>query len=122
MASPVEMVSGGLLVSQAGRPELGLTLVNHSERTLWVRVRFHTPNGLHDCMLTKELDTKAKGSYLCPQPSIQANVDYPVQIIVFGDMAQAEVLDRLNTRFRFDREDVSVVGGSSGSVPPSSAR
>ena len=123
-APPVEMVSGGLLVSQSGKPELGLTLVNNSERTLWVRVRFRTPDGLHDCLLTKELDAKVKGAYICPQPSIRADMDYPVQIVVFGDIVQAEVLDRLNTRFRFDREDVRAVGGKepSGSAPQSGSR
>src|SRR5512147_1235726 len=38
--SLVEMVSGGLLQSGTGKPELGLTLANNSERTLWAQVRF----------------------------------------------------------------------------------
>jgi hypothetical protein len=110
-APPVEMVSGGLLASQSGKPELGLILVNHSDRALWVRVRFRTPNGLHDCVLTKELEPKARGDYICRQSAIQADVDYPVQILVFSDIAQAQVLDRLNTRFRFDKEDVRAAQG-----------
>jgi|GEM_PF-2230480 len=110
-APMVEMISGGLLVSQEGKPELGLTLANNSERTLWAQVRFRTPNGQHDCLLGKELEPKSKGDYLCPQSAIKADSDYPVQIVVFGDRAQTQPLDRLNTRFRFSREDVQAVKG-----------
>jgi hypothetical protein len=109
--SLVEMVSGGLLRSGAGKPELGLTLANNSERTLWAQVRFRTPNGQHDCLLSKELEPKSQGDYLCSQPTLQADSDYPVQIVVFGDRVQTQVLERLNTRFRFSREDVRAAGG-----------
>ena len=109
--SLVEMVSGGLLRSGTGKPELGLTLANHSERTLWAQVRFRTPSGQHDCLLGKELEPKSKGDYLCPQSTLQADSDYPVQIVVFGDRVQTQVLERLNTRFRFSREDVRAAGG-----------
>ncbi len=110
-ASLVEMISGGLLLARTGKPELGLTLANNSGRTLWAQMRFRTPNGQHDCLSSKELEPKSKGDYLCPQPAIQADSDYPVQIIVFGDRAQTQTLDRFNTRFRFSREDVQAVGG-----------
>ena len=107
--SLVEMISGGLLVSPTGKPELGLTLANNSGRMLWAQVRFRTPNGQHDCLLGKELEPGSKGDYLCAQPAIQADSDYPVQVVVFGDRAQTQPLDRLNTRFRFSREDVQAV-------------
>ena len=107
----VEMISGGLLVSQQGKPELGLTLANNSGRTLWAQVRFRTPSGRHDCLLGKELEPRSKGDYICPQTAIQVDSDYPVQVVVFGDRAQTQPLDRLNTRFRFSREDVQAVGG-----------
>ncbi len=110
-ASLVEMISGGLLLARTGKPELGLTLANNSERTLWAQVRFRTPNGQHDCLLSKELEPESKGDYLCAQPAIQADSDYPLQIVVFGDRVQTQVLERLNTRFRFSREDVQAVGG-----------
>ena len=109
--SLVEMVSGGLLQSGTGKPELGLTLANNSERTLWAQVRFRTPGGQRDCLLSKELEPKSKGNYLCSQPTLQADSDYPVQIVVFGDRVQTQVLERLNTRFRFSHEDVRAAGG-----------
>jgi hypothetical protein len=108
-ASLVEMISGGLLLARPGKPELGLTLANHSARTLWTQVRFRTPGGQHDCLLAKELEPESKGDFLCPQPAIQADSDYPVQIVVFGDRVQTQTLERLNTRFRFSREDVQAV-------------
>ena len=109
--SPVEMISGGLLRSGTGKPELGLTLANNSERTLWAQVRFRTPSGQRDCLLSKELEPKSQRDYLCSQPTLQADSDYPVQIVVFGDRVQTQVLERLNTRFRFSHEDVWAAGG-----------
>ena len=108
---PVEMLNGGLLVSQAGKAELGLMLINNSARTLWIRVYFRTPGGLTDCVLAKELESRAKHWYVCPQPAIRATIDYPVQITVFTDIAQTQVLDRLNTRFRFEDDDVQAIKG-----------
>jgi len=108
-ASLVEMISGGLLLARPGKPELGLTLANHSTRMLWTQVRFRTPGGQHDCLLAKELEPESKRDFLCPQPAIQADSDYPVQIVVFGDRAQTQPLERLNTRFRFSHEDVQAV-------------
>ena len=102
----VKLVSGGLLQTPSGRPELGLTLANDSERTLWVGVHFQTPAGRTDCVLIKELVAQTEGLYFCSQAAIQADSDYPVQITVYADRAQTQVLDRLQTRLRFTATDV----------------
>lgn len=107
--SAVEMISGGLLVSRSGKPELGLMLINHSAQMLWVSVYFHTPTGSRECVLAKEMEPQAKRFYACPQSAIQADSDYPIQITVFADLDQTQILDRLNTTFRFSREDIQAV-------------
>jgi hypothetical protein len=116
-AAPVELRSGGLLLSEAGTAELGLTLLNVSGRTLWVGAHFRTPGGRSDCVLVKELADRSEGRYFCPQPAVQADTDYPIQITVFGNSAQTEVVARLNTRFRFDPEDVQAVKPAGPSRP-----
>lgn len=105
----VTLVSAGLLQTPTGRPELGLTLVNDSARMLWVSVHFQTPAGQTDCVLIKELAAQREGLYFCPQATIQADSDYPVQITVYADPAQTRVLDRLQTRLRFTATDVKAL-------------
>jgi hypothetical protein len=105
----VEMINGGLLVSRSGKPELGLMLLNNSARMLWVSVYFHTPRGSKECVLAKEMEPQAKRFYVCPQSAIQADSNYPIQITVFADLEQTQILDRLNTTFRFSQEDIQAV-------------
>ena len=102
----VEIISGGLLVSRSGMPELGLMLVNTSTRTLWVSAHFKTPGGVADCLLVKELEPLLKQVYLCPQANIRADNDYPIRISIFADLRQTHLLGSLETSFRFDQNDV----------------
>ena len=108
--APVQIVSGGLL-SRNGTPELGLTLLNAGERTLWVSAHFQTPGGLTDCVQIKELESGAEQLYLCAQPRMQAHTDYRIRIEVFTDLAQSQLIDTLNTEFRFTQGDIDALGG-----------
>jgi hypothetical protein len=101
----VTIISGGLLVSQTGQPELGLTLANTATRTLWVSAHFRTPSST-DCLLVKELQPEAKQLYLCPQAAIRADTDYPIHIQSFADLQQTQLLDSLDTSFRFEPADL----------------
>jgi hypothetical protein len=98
---PVEMLDGGLLLSRSGEPELGLTLINKLDRTLWINVSFQTPNGLTDCLLSKELSPQAEHVYVCPQPRVQTETPYRVQIMIYNNLQQTQLLDELETQFRF---------------------
>lgn len=99
--SLVKMLDGGLLLSRSGEPKLGLTLTNNLDRTLWISVFFQTPNGLTDCLLSKELSAQAAHFYECPQTSVQSETPYRVQIMVYNDLEQTQLLDELETQFRF---------------------
>lgn len=107
--APVKMLDGGLLLSRSGEPELGLTLTNNLERTVWAHVYFETPGGLSDCLLSRELSAQEAHFYGCPQTQIQADATYPVRVLVFADLDQTQLLDELTTEFRFPAEDAETV-------------
>ena len=105
-ASPsdqVEIISGGLLASPSGDNfELSLTVVNRSAQTLWIRTHFHTPGGLSDCVVAKEMAAQATELFICRQTVVLADTEYPVQVIVFSDLEQLNEIDRLSTTLTFD--------------------
>jgi len=108
-ASLVNIVSSGLLLSSDGKPELGLTLFNNSSRTLWVSAHFKTPTSQTDCILGKEMEGQATRLYICPQATVRADMDYPVEITVYSDIEQTQQLDTLQTNLRFTRSDVAAL-------------
>ena len=102
-ASPVEIISGGLLASSSGDQfELGVTLANRSDKTLWVRVHFHSPDGLSDCVVAKEMDNGARSLFVCPQAVVLPDVDYPVEIMAFFDIEQLIEAGTLTADLRFE--------------------
>lgn len=109
---PISLLDGGLLVSRAGKLELGLKLANTSNRTLWVNVHFQTPEGLNDCMATKELQPQTNGLYICPQSSVRANTNYPIHISIFSNLDQTSLVGTTSTNFRFSQADLSTRQGS----------
>lgn len=109
---PINLLDGGLLVSREGKPELGLKLANTSNRMLWVNVHFQTPEGLSDCMATKELEPQADGFYICPQSSVRADTNYPIYIAIFSDLEQTSLVGTTSTSFRFSQAELSPGRGS----------
>ena len=102
-STPVEIISGGLLASSSGDQfELGVTLANRAAKTLWVRVYFHSPDGLSDCVVAKEMEQGARSLFVCPQAVVLPNVDYPVEIMVFFDIGQIIEAGKLTTDLRFE--------------------
>lgn len=107
--APLEIINGGLLVSDSGQAELGLMLVNTTDRTLWASVHFKTPRNREDCLLVKELEPRAKHMFLCPQSTLRTDTDYPVHITAYADLKQSEILTSLDTSFRFDQGDIRTI-------------
>lgn len=95
------MLNGGLSIARSNKEELGLTLTNSLDQTLWINVLFQTPNGLTDCLLSKELGAQTEHFYVCPQTRVQAEMPYQVQVKVYGDLEQTQLLDAVSTEFRF---------------------
>ncbi len=110
LASPVDILSAGLLADRDGGAELGLILNNVSERLLWVRVQFATPSGQGGCMTVKELPPGERGAFLCPQSTLTPGIDYPVRVTVFSDPEQSRWEDVINTELRFEQADLQALG------------
>ncbi len=98
---PIKMLDGKLLLSRSSRPELGLALTNNLDRTLWVSVLFQTPDGLTNCLLSKELSAQTEHFYECPQPRTQIETFYRVQIRVYNDLEQTRLLDERKIPLHF---------------------
>ncbi len=108
-SSPVAIISGGLLRSDTGKPELGLTLFNASDRILWVSAHFQTPDNQTDCILSKEMEARARRLYLCPQPKVRTGVDYPIQVTVHANLEQTQPIDSLDAVLRFTDADIQTL-------------
>ena len=106
----VQLIEGGLMKSQAGGAELGLTLANRLDQPIWVSIHFQTPGGATDCVLLKELTPRGDQFFVCPQPRVQAGFAYPVHIQVFESLNQAEPVETVDTRFRFTTADIQALG------------
>ena len=113
----IEIISAGLLASRSGDPELGLTLSNPENTTLWVSVHFQTPGGQHDCVTVKEIDPGGSGLFLCSQPSIRPDTNYLAKVSVFTNLEQTTLTDTQTAELRFDRGDVQALDRASR--PPS---
>lgn len=109
-STPLTIVSAGLLAQQAGSPELGLTLANTGQRTLWINVHFQTPGGASDCVLGKELTAGNRHLFLCPQDALRPDTDYPIEITAYDDLAEQHAVSQLNTSLRFTDADIQAAG------------
>jgi hypothetical protein len=105
----VTLVEGGLLRSESGSPEIGLTLANPSERPLWISAHFKIPDGGKDCVLYTELKPRGIHSFFCPQPAVQARTKYPIHLEIFDSPDQAEPFETIDTSFRFSNADVQAL-------------
>lgn len=105
--NPVAVLNVGLLASRNGTPELGLTLINNTAKTLWGRVYFRTPESVEDCLLIKELEPAKEYFYRCSQSSLYAE-DYRVDVEVFADAEQDTRLDTISTTVVFNQTDLQV--------------
>lgn len=107
--APVEIQEAGLLVNRQGQAELGITLVNRLEQVLWTRVSFITPAPEDSCLSGGELMAGASRFYACTQSDLLAGLDYQVQIQVYADLEQQQLVDSFSTAMRFSVEEVDFV-------------
>jgi hypothetical protein len=108
MAS-VTLVEGGLLRSDSGAAEIGLTLANPSGQTLWVSAHFKTPSGGEDCLLRTELKPRGSHAFFCPQTTVRARTKYPIHLKIFDGPDQSEPFETIDTSFRFSDADVQAL-------------
>ena len=108
---PIDIQHAGLLVNDQGRAELGLSLRNASPQTLWAVVRFQTPDGAGDCVLSSELAPASDHLFVCPQTSLRPNANYPIQISAYSNIEQTRELSALETGLRFSEADIRAAAG-----------
>jgi hypothetical protein len=108
MAS-VTLVEGGLLRTDSGAAEIGLTLVNPSGRTLWVSAHFKNPGNGEGCLLRTELKPQGRHAFFCPQSAVRARTKYPIHLEIFDGPDQSEPFETIDTSFRFSDADVQAL-------------
>lgn len=108
-AAPLSIDDAGLLATRERRLELGLRLSSLSGETLWVSVRFQTPDG-HDCAALKELPAQGRLLFTCPQARLVADADYPVTIQSWRDPELRAGFAPIATTLRFTRNDLVAAG------------
>ena len=106
----IDIQHAGLLVNDQGGRELGLSLRNISAQTLWVSVRFQTPDNSSDCELGSELAPNSEHVFVCPQNRLLPAVNYPILIRAYSDLEQSTELTTLETGLRFDAADIQAAG------------
>lgn len=103
-SAPVEIQHAGLLQTTNDEYQLGLSLRNNSQQRVWVNVYFQTPLRQDDCLLSSELEPRQAHTFACPQKKVFAEANYPIDINVYSNLAQTQILDNIITSLRFDSE------------------
>lgn len=98
---PSERVASDVLA------RIGLVLSNRSDRAFWLVVRLTPPPPNPTCPSgIAYLEPKEQVEFRCTQETLLADVDYPIDIVVFSDSALTDTLEQSATRLRFDRGTV----------------
>lgn len=103
-SSWVTCAMGGATVTEEDGLVLMLQLKNPSSRDLWVTVAFHTPMAPEPSEVTEALPRRRAQMFSWPQDSILAERDYPVEVRIYGDAGQTELLETVRTKLHFDEE------------------
>ena len=106
----IDIQHAGLLVNNQGQVELGLSLRNTSAQTLWTVVKFQTPSGLGDCVLSSELAPASEHLFVCAQKSLVPDVNYAIQISAYTDIEQRQQANSLETGLSFSEADIRATG------------
>lgn len=108
-AAPLSIDDAGLLATRERRLELGLRLSSRSGETLWVSVRFQSPDG-QDCVSLKELPAQERLLFTCAQARLLPDVDYPVTVESWRDSGLLQGFAPIRTTLRFTRNDLVAAG------------
>jgi hypothetical protein len=86
---------------------IGLVLSSRTDRPIWLAIRLTPPSPAATCpMGVAHLRPHDEVEFRCTQEALVADVDYPMDIIVFADSARSDTLERNAMRLRFDRGTV----------------
>jgi hypothetical protein len=102
----VDITQGSVIATSGSRLGLILSILNKTDRTLWLTVRFEPPAPSLTCAETRRVDPKQEASFTCAQDTIVADADYPIAITCLADSALHDTVEANSTRMRFGKKDV----------------
>lgn len=83
-------------VVEGDNPAIAVTITNRKKKPIWVRMLIDEIEGGNDCQNVFKLDVQESFFFSCPQTVIQARTQYRVELMVFKDMGNTKVAERLN--------------------------
>ncbi|MBW2693526.1 MAG: hypothetical protein JRE57_12985 [Deltaproteobacteria bacterium] len=86
-------------------PAIAVTISNRKKRPIWVRVLIDEIEGGDDCQNVFKLDVGESFFFSCPQSSVEARTQYRVELLVFKDMGNTKVAERLNRLVTIQRNE-----------------
>jgi len=84
---------------------LAVTITNRKKKPIWVRMLIDEIEGGNDCQNVFKLDVQESFFFSCPQSSLQARTQYRVELIVFKDIGNTKVAERLNRLVTIQRNE-----------------
>jgi hypothetical protein len=92
-------------VVEGDSPAIAVTVTNRKKRPIWVRMLIDEIEGGNDCQNVFKLDVQESFFFSCPQSSLQARTQYRVELLVFKDMGNTKVAERLNRLVTIQRNE-----------------
>ena len=83
-------------VVEGDTPALAVTVTNRKKKPIWVRMLIDEIEGGNDCQNLFKLDVQESFLFSCPQSSVLARTQYLVELLVFRDMGNTKLAERLN--------------------------
>lgn len=95
----------GSHVITGDNPAIAVTITNRKKKPIWVRMLIDEIDGGDDCQNVFKLDTQESFLFSCPQTSIEERTQYRAELIVFKDMGNTKVAERINRLVTVQRDE-----------------
>ncbi len=77
-------------------PAIAVTIKNRKKKPIWVRMLIDEIEGGNDCQNVFKLNEQESFFFSCPQTSITVGTRYRAELIVFRDMGNTKIAERIN--------------------------
>lgn len=86
-------------------PALRVDIANDTGATLWARIRIDDIVGTDDCLSVLRLESKRSQEFRCPQRSLEAGKQFQAEIIVYRDVGQTRIAERIRRIVEVRRDE-----------------
>jgi hypothetical protein len=83
-------------VVDGDNPAIAVTIKNRKKQPIWVRMLIDEIEGGNDCQNVFKLNVQESFFFSCPQSAITVGTQYRAELIVFKDMGNTKVAERIN--------------------------